>query len=56
MDEQKRIFLNNYLNVKAKCPPQRIYKQKGDIKPPDLQTDIRCTLLEYGWFVKSFRN
>ncbi|KAL3994260.1 hypothetical protein ACH3XW_21010 [Acanthocheilonema viteae] len=48
-DKQKSIFLNNFLSVKAKCPPQRIYKQKGDVKPSDLPTSIRCTLLEYGW-------
>ncbi|VIO93768.1 Uncharacterized protein BM_BM12685 [Brugia malayi] len=49
MEKQRNIFLNNCSNVKAKCPPQRIYKRKGDVKPPDLRTDIRCTLLEYGW-------
>ncbi|CAG9534640.1 unnamed protein product [Cercopithifilaria johnstoni] len=48
-EKEKSIFLNNCLSVKAKCPPQRIYKQKGNVKPPDLRTNIRCTLLEYGW-------
>uniref|UniRef100_A0AAF5Q3Z3 Coiled-coil domain-containing protein 93 n=1 Tax=Wuchereria bancrofti TaxID=6293 RepID=A0AAF5Q3Z3_WUCBA len=48
-EKQRNIFLNNCRSVKAKCPPQRIYKRKGDVKSPDLRTDIRCTLLEYGW-------
>ncbi|VDK88399.1 unnamed protein product [Litomosoides sigmodontis] len=48
-EKQKNTFLNNCLTVKAKYLPQRIYKQKSDVKSPDLQTNIRCTLLEYGW-------
>ncbi|EFO27395.1 hypothetical protein LOAG_01089 [Loa loa] len=49
IEKQTHIFLNNCRSVKAKCLPQRIYKQKGDFKSPDLRTDVRCTLLEYGW-------
>uniref|UniRef100_A0A8R1TKK1 Ribonuclease n=1 Tax=Onchocerca volvulus TaxID=6282 RepID=A0A8R1TKK1_ONCVO len=48
-EKQRSNFSNNYLSVKTKCLPQRIYKQKGDVKPPDLRTDVRCTLLEYSW-------
>uniref|UniRef100_A0A158Q8J2 Coiled-coil domain-containing protein 93 n=1 Tax=Elaeophora elaphi TaxID=1147741 RepID=A0A158Q8J2_9BILA len=48
-EKQKNIFASNCLHVRAKCTPQRIYKQKGDIKSPDLQTNVRRTLLEYGW-------
>ncbi|OZC11979.1 hypothetical protein X798_01160 [Onchocerca flexuosa] len=48
-EKQRNNFSNNYLSVKTKCLPQRIYKQKGDVKLPDLLTDVRCTLLEYSW-------
>lgn len=49
--KQRNFFLNNCRNVKAKCPLQRIYKRSMDFKPSDLQSDVHCTLLEYGWFV-----
>ncbi|MCP9261661.1 Ribonuclease [Dirofilaria immitis] len=48
-EKQRNNFSNNCLSVKTRCPPQRIYKRKGDTKPSDLRTDVRCTLLEYNW-------
>ncbi|KAM3719456.1 Coiled-coil domain-containing protein [Dirofilaria immitis] len=48
-EKQRNNFSNNCLSVKTRCPPQRIYKRKGDTKPSDLRTDVRRTLLEYNW-------
>uniref|UniRef100_A0A183DN68 Ribonuclease n=1 Tax=Gongylonema pulchrum TaxID=637853 RepID=A0A183DN68_9BILA len=49
VERRKNIFLSNCRNMRSRCSPQRIYKLANDFKTSNLQTDVRCTLLEYGW-------